>query len=274
MTAPAGARKTGSRAKAAEQQEAEAERSTTATKRAKSASQSGTATRSRSAGAERAYARRDQRRDRSAGEALERRPRARRLPLARPRPQLAVKPKAKQIQAKMAVSRVPFVVAVMAVLATGLVATLWLSIATVSGSYELRQGKAEINALNEKSERLMRENNYLSSPTAMQHRAAEWGWVPVEDPPHLTWNPDGSPRVVGEPKVAQAPAPPPPPPAQQPTQQPAQQPPGQPPQQLPEQATAQQPAEGRIAADSPAGDQPRRDSQPDGSAARALAEGR
>ena len=297
MTAPADAGKTASRAKqkAAEAEEAAqaektaeqrtakqktAERKSpgngATTKRAKSTTQSGaparsgTATRSRSAGAERAYARRDQRRDRSSRESAERRPRASRLPLAPPRPQLAVKPKAKQLQAKMAVSRVPFVVAVMAVLATGLVATLWLSIATVSGSYELRQGKSEINALNEKSERLMRENNYLSSPPAMQKRAAEWGWAPVEDPPHLTWNPDGSPRVVGEPKAAEAPpAPPPPaPPAQPPAQQqPGQEQPGEAAQQPDQQLLAQQvghqpPAEGD-ATPSPAGDQ----SQP-------LAEGR
>lgn len=274
MTAPAGARKTASRAKAADQktadqktaeQESEGQRSTTTTKRAKSSAQTGTATRPRSTGADRAYARRDQRRDRSAREAPERRPRAQRLPLARPRPQLAVKPKAKQLQAKMAVSRVPFVVAVMAVLATGLVATLWLSIATVSGSYELRQGESEINALNEKSEHLLRENNYLSSPPAMQHRAAEWGWVPVEDPPHLTWNPDGSPRVVGEPKTAQAPpAPPPPaPPAQPPAQQPGRQ---------PDQRAGQQPDQESSAslAGNPAQGTPRQQAPPQQS----LAEGR
>ena len=118
----------------------------------------------------------------------------------------------------------------------------------------------------------MRENNYLSSPPAMQKRAAEWGWAPVEDPPHLTWNPDGSPRVVGEPKAAQAPPAPPPPPAP-PTQPPAQQQPGQqqPGEQQPGQQ-AQQPDQQVLAQQQPVGGQAT--PPPAGDRSQPLAEGR
>ena len=172
---------------------------------------SGTAKRGRSAAVERAYARREERRA-STGKSSQRPRRQRELGGLRG-PLRVVTPKAKQLQERISLSRVPFVVAVMVLMAVGLIATLWLSIAGVSGSYQLRQGKVEIAALSEQKEQLIRQNSYLDSTPALQRRATEWGWVPAPEPAHLVRDPSGAVRVVGDPEKAQAPAPPPPPPA-------------------------------------------------------------
>ncbi|GAA4829860.1 FtsB/FtsL family cell division protein [Saccharopolyspora rosea] len=166
--------------------------------------------RTRSAAAERAYARREERRDRSQ---RDRRPRKQRTGVEerRPQPKAKRRPARRQLQEKVTSSRAPLVVAGMALLATGLAATLWLSIATVSGSYRLQEGEARINALNEQREQLMREVSSLTSPPALQRRATtELGMVPGPPPAHLVPQPGGGVLVVGEPEKAKgAPAPPP-----------------------------------------------------------------
>lgn len=129
--------------------------------------------------------------------------------------------KAKLLQSKVATSRVPFIVSVMAVLACGLIATLWLAIAAVSGSYQLQKANAEANALQERKEALVREVSTMDSTPALQRRAKELGMVEPAEPAHLVVQPDGSVRVVGEPKAATAPAPPAPKPQTRP-QPPAQ----------------------------------------------------
>jgi cell division protein FtsI (penicillin-binding protein 3) len=187
-----------------------------------------TGTRSRSTAAERAYARREERRSQAkpAQGELTRRPRWQREGGGLRGPLRVVSPKAKQLQERITLSRVPFVVAVMVLMAVGLIATLWLAIAGVSGSYELRQGKIDIARLSEQKEQLIRQNSYLDSTPALQQRAEQWGWVPAPEPAHLVRDPGGGVRVVGDPQVAEAPPAPAPPPA--PPQPPVQQP-GQPP---------------------------------------------
>ena len=172
---------------------------------------SGTTTkRGRTAAAERAYARREDRR--AQGKPTQRPRRQREVGGLRGQLRV-VSPKAKQLQERITLSRVPFVVAVMVLMAVGLIATLWLAIAGVSGSYELREGKVETARLSEQKEQLIRQNSYLDSTPALQRRAAQWGWVPAPEPAHLVHDGNGGVRVVGDPQVAEAPPPPPPPPA-------------------------------------------------------------
>ena len=80
--------------------------------------------------------------------------------------------KAKQLQSKVAASRVPFVVAAMGLLGAGLVSTLWLSIAAVSGSYELQQGESDINSLSEHKEQLPKRIGAMPPQRCSAHRAA------------------------------------------------------------------------------------------------------
>ncbi|MFR9730836.1 hypothetical protein ACL03H_16555 [Saccharopolyspora sp. MS10] len=169
----------------------------------------GTKGRSRSAAAERAYARREERRDRTTREPAERRPRRQRQAAEQRQWRLAaVRPRARQLQAKVATSRVPMVVAVMGLLAIGLVATLSLSIAAVGGSYRLQEVEQEVTALNEHREGLLREVSNLDSTPALQRKAIELGMVPPPGPPaHLVVQPDGSVRVIGEPEQASTPIP-------------------------------------------------------------------
>jgi len=198
---------------------------------------SGTTTkRARTAAAERAYARREDRR--AQGKPTQRPRRQREIGGLRGQLRV-VSPKAKQLQERITLSRVPFVVAVMVLMAVGLIATLWLAIAGVSGSYELREGKVEIARLSEQKEQLIRQNSYLDSTPALQRRAAQWGWVPAPEPAHLVHDGNGGVRVVGDPQVAKAPPPPPAPP--QPAPAPQAPAPGTPAQQGPaQQAPAQQ----------------------------------
>ncbi|GAA2782270.1 hypothetical protein [Saccharopolyspora taberi] len=192
MTAPARTRTTTSRTGTTEREQTEKKK------------------RTRSAAAERAYARREERRDRSLREATERRPRTQRQPGEQRRPQRVGRSAAK-LQEKVAGSRASLVVAGMGMLTVGLLATLWLSIAAVSGSYELQQNEARINALNEQKEQLMLEVSALDSTPALQREAERQGLVPAPPPAHLVPNPDGTVTVVGDPQAAEAPKPPAPP---------------------------------------------------------------
>lgn len=275
MSAPAGTGKTSQRksreqrrseeqARAAEREEArtaEKQRPSEGQRKAgrkerktgRTSNRAATGTRSRSTAAERAYARREERRSQAkpaqgkpAQGELTRRPRWQREGGGLRGPLRVVSPKAKQLQERITLSRVPFVVAVMVLMAVGLIATLWLAIAGVSGSYELRQGKIDIARLSEQKEQLIRQNSYLDSTPALQQRAEQWGWVPAPEPAHLVRDPGGGVRVVGDPQVAEAPPAPAPPPAppQPAVQQPAVQQPVPAAPQAPAEAQPD-PAEGR-----------------------------
>ena len=171
--------------------------------------------RGRSAAAERAYARRDERREQSS-----RRPSQVRQGVEERRPVAARSRARKQLQEKVStIARLPLVVVVMVVLATGLASTLWLSIAAVSGSYQLKAGDAKISSLTNRKEQLQREVSSMSSTPALQRRAEqELGMVKAPTPAHLVSQPDGSVKVVGDPQQATAPPPPPAPPATRPDQ--------------------------------------------------------
>lgn len=162
-------------------------------------------TRERSTAAERAYARRAQRaeelRKAEAARAGDRRPKRLRLRLPR--------------------SRTSFVLVLMALLAVGVAATLWLSTQAIAGSYRLDQLQETNSRLVEQTEQLQRQVTTQESPSSLAERARTLGMVPGGNPARLVVEPDGSIRVVGEPEVASAPAPPPaePAPEQEPDRQ-------------------------------------------------------
>jgi hypothetical protein len=114
--------------------------------------------------------------------------------------------------------RAQFVLLIMALLAIGLVATLWFSTAAAADSYRLQDARAEARELSQQAESLHRQVAVLESAPELARRAAQLGMVPVQDPARLVVAPDGAVSVVGEPRAAAGPpprpaAPPAPPPA-------------------------------------------------------------
>jgi hypothetical protein len=107
--------------------------------------------------------------------------------------------------------RAKFVLLVMALLATGLVVTLWLSTAAAADSYRLQDARVAARALSEQSEQLRREVTAMDAAPALAQRAAALGMVPVQDSARLVVAPDGTVTVAGTPKAAIATAPPAPP---------------------------------------------------------------
>jgi hypothetical protein len=109
--------------------------------------------------------------------------------------------------------RAKFVLLVMALLAIGLVLTLWLSTAAAADSYRLQDARVAARTLSEQSEQLRREVTAMDAAPALAQRAAQLGMVPVQDSARLVVAPDGAVTVSGTPKAAIATAPPAPPPA-------------------------------------------------------------
>jgi hypothetical protein len=87
----------------------------------------------------------------------------------------------------------------MVLLTAGLLATLWLAITAVSGSYQLQRTQAEISSLNEQKEKLLRQNSVMDSPPALRQRAIDQGMRPAPPPAYLVPRPDGSVGVLGDP---------------------------------------------------------------------------
>ncbi|WP_226358464.1 MULTISPECIES: hypothetical protein [unclassified Pseudonocardia] len=143
--------------------------------------------------------------------------------------------------------RAKFVLVVMVLLVSGLIATLWLSTAAAADSYSLQAARERTASLTEQSEALRKEVTVLQSPGSLADRAAAQGMVRVTDPARLVVAPDGRVDVVGEPMaaVAAAPAVPPVPPA---ADAPAPQTPPAPPAGQPGAATTDPAAEGGDAA--------------------------
>ena len=146
----------------------------------------------------------------------------------------------------MQVRRAPFVLLVMAMLAGGLVASLWLSTAAAADSYRLEQARLQARELSERTEQLRQEVAALQTAPELARRARDLGMVPTVDPARLVVQSDGTVLVVGEPAPATAPPPAVPTPA--PGAPAGQQPAGQP--------TEGQPAGGQAAGGQPAGGQP------------------
>lgn len=100
----------------------------------------------------------------------------------------------------------PFVLLTMVLLASGLVATLWLSTAAAADSYRLDEARQVARDLSEQSERLHREVEGARSAPALAAAAQAQGLVPAGEPAVLLVAPDGRTRVIGDPKPARGPS--------------------------------------------------------------------
>ncbi|WP_181777704.1 hypothetical protein, partial [Amycolatopsis pittospori] len=158
------------------------------------------ASRGRTSAAERAYARRAQRAD------LLQRDQQRNRPDAEGGAGKE-EPK-KKLKLRWPRSRASFVLLMMGMLAVGVATTLWLTTQAIADSYRLEQLRTANAGLAEAKERLQREVAKAESPASLAPKARELGMVPGGDPAHLVVGPDGQSTVVGEPKKAEADAPP------------------------------------------------------------------
>ncbi|PVZ08924.1 hypothetical protein [Actinomycetospora cinnamomea] len=103
----------------------------------------------------------------------------------------------------------PFVLLIMVLLTGGLVATLWLSTAAAADSYRLDEARQVARDLSEQSERLHRDVEAAQSAPALAAAARAQGMVPAGEPAVLLVAPDGTTQVIGDPRPAEAIAPPP-----------------------------------------------------------------
>ncbi|BBY76683.1 hypothetical protein MPRF_35820 [Mycolicibacterium parafortuitum] len=107
------------------------------------------------------------------------------------------------------VSRVPFVVLVIAALGVGLGVTLWLSTDAAERSYRLGSARQVNQALMQQKEALERDVLQAQAAPALAEAARELGMIPSRDTAHLVQDPAGNWVVVGTPKPAEGVPPPP-----------------------------------------------------------------
>ena len=105
----------------------------------------------------------------------------------------------------------PFVLLIMVLLTSGLVATLWLSTAAAADSYRLDAARQATRDRTEEVERLHRDVAAMQSAPALAASAQRIGMVPGGVPAVILVHPDGTSQVIGTPEKARAAAPPPPP---------------------------------------------------------------
>jgi cell division protein FtsL len=107
-------------------------------------------------------------------------------------------------------SRTPFVLLVMALLAAGVMATLFLSISAVSDSYRLEDAKKRTTDLTSRVEQLKADVAKGESPEVLYDEARKLGMVPAPDPARIKVNQDGSVSVTGSAVAATTTTTPPP----------------------------------------------------------------
>jgi cell division protein FtsB len=105
--------------------------------------------------------------------------------------------------------RTPFVLLVVVLLGSGLIALLLLNSSLNQGSFELSRLEKQTDDLSDERQALQQEVDRLSAPDALERRARELGMVPGGSPAFL--NPDGSVRgapapASGGPSAYRAPA--------------------------------------------------------------------
>ncbi|MBH0780105.1 hypothetical protein IT779_27910 [Nocardia sp. NEAU-351] len=106
-------------------------------------------------------------------------------------------------------ARVPFVVAIIALLGCGLALTLLLTTRAAEDSYQLGDARRLNSTLAEERAALQRQVEAADSAPELAARARELGMIPAKDPARLVVAPDGTVTVIGDPTPAQgAPAPP------------------------------------------------------------------
>ncbi len=102
-------------------------------------------------------------------------------------------------------ARVPFVAAIIGLLAIGLACTLLLSTRAAEESYRLSDARAENQRLTEQAAALQRDVELAASAPELARRAAELGMIPTKDVPRLVVQPDGVVQVIGTPAPAAGP---------------------------------------------------------------------
>ncbi|AUS80242.1 hypothetical protein C1701_20045 [Actinoalloteichus sp. AHMU CJ021] len=102
-------------------------------------------------------------------------------------------------------TKAPFVLLVMALLSTGLVATLWLSTAAGDDAYYLEQLQSDVDSLTEETAAMRQDIARQEAAPALAERAQQLGLVAARDPARLVVEPDDSVRVVGTPSPVEAP---------------------------------------------------------------------
>ncbi len=142
--------------------------------------------RHRSAAAERAYARRAQRGQRSGDE----------RPMVRPE------------RKPGSASRASFVILVMVLLIGGVVATLWFSTQATADAYRLEQAKNTTDQLSVRVGQLRQQVAQQGSPQSLARHAQQLGMIPAPDVAHLVVGSDGKVTVIGTPSKAVPPPPP------------------------------------------------------------------
>ncbi|AEM86538.1 FtsB family cell division protein [Streptomyces violaceusniger] len=119
-------------------------------------------------------------------------------------------PKGRPVPGGATARRTPFVLLVVVLLGSGLIALLLLNSSLNQGSFELSRLEKQTGELTDERQALQQDVDQLSAPTALERRARELGMVPGGSPAFL--NPDGSVSGVpapasGQPSVLGAPGP-------------------------------------------------------------------
>lgn len=105
--------------------------------------------------------------------------------------------------------RMPFALAILALIGAGLGLTLWLSTGSAENSYDLTRREAVNNALAEKKAALERDVKSGESAPGLAERASDLGMIPAGTLPVLVSKPDGKVVLVGKPAPATGSANPP-----------------------------------------------------------------
>ncbi|MER8159273.1 septum formation initiator family protein [Streptomyces sp. NPDC094472] len=119
-------------------------------------------------------------------------------------------PKGRPVPGATTARRTPFVLLVVVLLGSGLIALLLLNSSLNQGSFELSRLEKQTEELTDERQALQQDVDQLSAPAELERRARELGMVPGGSPAFL--NPDGSVSGVpapasGQPSVLGAPGP-------------------------------------------------------------------
>ncbi|WP_069870182.1 septum formation initiator family protein [Streptomyces malaysiensis] len=118
------------------------------------------------------------------------------------------RPKGRPVPGATPARRTPFVLLVVVLLGSGLIALLLLNSSLNQGSFELSKLEKQTNELTDERQALQQDVDKLSAPAELERRARQLGMVPGGNPVFL--NPDGSVSgvpapVTGQPSVLGAP---------------------------------------------------------------------
>lgn len=117
-------------------------------------------------------------------------------------------PKGRPAPGATTAKRTPFVLLVVVLLGSGLIALLLLNSSLNQGSFELSKLEKQTEELTDERQALQQDVDKLSAPAELERRARQLGMVPGGNPVFL--NPDGSVSgvpapVTGQPSVLGAP---------------------------------------------------------------------